>query len=236
MPYRLSRSLTENLLGQPEFGMGYQVVAVDSRVFVVINSLVAFESEHLLIDLIDMSDNGKLEVDAILRMWSDDLGWRWRLLDDDDQWWDALQMLAGAEEDIGPALHKFEELDGHKIKVATHGSYRSQTRPGEVFVRYSAFANDRRINGDGSVTAGTYATTENDSSLVPSGLAAVGRYALPNRNPAAFRFMLQPPSGAPIRCGACSPKFGHAGGGVEAFFGNGLPAGTAHGPIRLAER
>ena len=128
------------------------------------------------------------------------------------------------------------KLDGIKPLVETHGSYLSMSRPGELFVRYSAFASDRRINQDGSVRSGTYVTTENDASHVPSGLAAVGRYALPNPAPARYRFVMSPPDGTGIRCGTAAPKFNQAGGGVEVLFSADLPAGTASGPQSIAER
>ena len=128
------------------------------------------------------------------------------------------------------------ELDGIKPQVETHGSYPSVSRPGELFVRYSAFATDRRINQDGSVRSGTYVTTENDASHVPSGLSVVGRYALPNPAPARYRFVLSPPGGTRIRCGAAAPKFGQAGGGVEVLFNADLSTGTASGPQTIAER
>lgn len=73
-------------------------------------------------------------------------------------------------------LARIEQLDVLQIddcNVEGHGSYQSQTVTGELFVRYSAFFNDRRIGNDGSVKSGTYCTTEKDTAVVPSGLAAV---------------------------------------------------------------
>ena len=81
-------------------------------------------------------------------------------------------------------MHENTEID-----VATHGSYRSSTVQGEMFVRYSAFDDDLRINKDGTVQEGTYVTTEVDSVLVPSGLAAIARFALPNRVPAKYQVL-----------------------------------------------
>ena len=66
----------------------------------------------------------------------------------------------------------------------------------------------------------------NDASHVPSGLAAVGRYALPNPTPATYRFVLLPPEGTRIRCGAVTPKFNQAGGGVEVLIKDSLPEGN----------
>ncbi len=64
---------------------------------------------------------------------------------------------------------------------------------------------------------GTYATTYSDFHLVPSGFAAVGRYALPN--PASARFLFQITTyDRPTFMGTATPNFGQAGGGVEVFF------------------
>ena len=128
------------------------------------------------------------------------------------------------------------ELDSPGVKVETHGSCLSQSLQGELFVRYCAFALDRRINKDGSVKSNTYVTTMNDASHVSSGLAAVGRYALPNPASATYRFVLLPPEGTRIRCGAVTPKFNQAGGGVEVLIKDSLPAGAAFGPQPIPER
>lgn len=125
------------------------------------------------------------------------------------------------------------ELEQYSASLAVleHGSYQSTTRPNEIFFRYSAFRHDRRINStDGSVLPGTYATTESDSSLVPSGLAAVGRYALPYPFPAHYVYQLNPPAATQIRCGNSAPAFGQAGGGVEVFFNVGCPASSVKLP------
>jgi hypothetical protein len=53
---------------------------------------------------------------------------------------------------------------------------------------------------------------------VPTGLAAVGRYALPDLPPACRHYELMPPTGYTLQCGACVPLYGQAGGGVEVMF------------------
>jgi len=59
-----------------------------------------------------------------------------------------------------------------------------------------------------------------DLLLVPSGLAAVARYALPSLLPARWRYELRPAAGTPIRYGATIPAYGQSGGGVEVMFPN----------------
>jgi hypothetical protein len=72
---------------------------------------------------------------------------------------------------------------------------------------------------EGSFTNGTYATTFNDLRMVPSGLAAVGRYALPL--PDAARYTYSIVTNGPHRMGTALPNYGQAGGGVEVCFPNG---------------
>ena len=91
------------------------------------------------------------------------------------------------------------------------------------FHRYSAFKSDRRINSlTGDFLPGTYATTESEVPFVPTGFVAVGRFALPNTLPASYRYTILAPAGTYTLFGTVAPAFGQSGGGVEAFFPNGV--------------
>jgi len=90
-----------------------------------------------------------------------------------------------------------------------------------IFHRFSPYNPDRRVNPiNGNFLAGTYATTDSDFPLVPSGLAAVGRYALPSIQPASHHYQIEAPAHTPVTFGTVAPAFGQAGGGVEALFVN----------------
>ena len=91
----------------------------------------------------------------------------------------------------------------------------------QAYVRFNAFHPDPRIRPDGSFVPGTFATTLRDSRVVPSGLAAVGRYALPNPFPANRQYYIVPIAGTQTISGAVIPNFGQAGGGVEILFPRG---------------
>lgn len=233
---RVSESLQRSLLAQPESGMGYQIAVVDDVRYLILDAAIAVEFPPR--GLVGLSVDGNSGHSQQAYVFVDDwVRYRFGWLDEKDA--EALNVMAAewlAGKDPMSLMVKLPELDGVKPLVETHGSYLSTSRPGELFVRYSAFASDRRINQDGSVRPGTYVTTENDASHVPSGLAAVGRYALPNPAPAIYRFVLSPPDGTGIRCGTAAPKFNQAGGGVEVLFSADLPAGTASGPQSIAER
>lgn len=96
---------------------------------------------------------------------------------------------------------------------------RSFAQP-RMYFRLSAFRRDRRVMPDGGFVRGTYATTYNDLKMVPSGFAAVGRYALPSTLSARYVFPIVT-GASPIYVGTTTPNFGQAGGGVEVLFPNG---------------
>lgn len=236
MVQRVSKRLQTSLLEQPESGMGYQIAVVDRARYLILDAAIAVPVRTgVLMHPLPGENSGEFQHTYVgIGEWGRyPVGW----LDKDDA--KDLNGLAAkwlTEEDPMSLTADWPELDGSKAQVETHGSYSSTSRPDELFVRYSAFASDRRINQDGSVSSGTFVTTENDASQVPSGLAAVGRYALPNPAPARYRFVLSPPPGTPIHCGTAAPNFHQAGGGVEVQFSANLPRGTASGPQSIAER
>jgi len=105
------------------------------------------------------------------------------------------------------------------------------------FYRFSASAADRRVDPlTGRLLPGSYSTTDSDMPMVPSGLAAVGRYALPNTDPASYRYQIDVASGTLVSFGTVAPAFGQAGGGVEAMFARGAAnASSRVPPTRLPD-
>ena len=100
------------------------------------------------------------------------------------------------------------------------------TEDGEEFFRLSAYDDDKRIKEDHSLAPDSYATTETDLTIVPSGLAAVGRFALPTRISARYVFRITPGKGVKIFYGTVIPNYGLCGGGVEVFFPDGTKPNT----------
>ena len=216
---RVCKTLRDRLLNEPESGMGYQITTIaENAQYVIMNAELA----------LPLPVESKGGVIPPIKLAIEDL-----------EYLTAEARQESSHEVIQPELDSLEELlanDDTVLYVQQHGSYLSQSLPSENFVRYSAFRNDLRINSDGSVQPGTYVTTATDAGVVPSGLAAVARYALPNKTPAVFRFTVSPPDGTAIRCGTVTPNFGEAGGGVEVFLTNGAPANSALGPNVISER
>lgn len=107
------------------------------------------------------------------------------------------------------------------------------TKHGEIFKRFNAYENDRRIRADGSLEPGTYATTEADARLVHTGKEAVARYALPNPEPAVNVFTIKPVPRTAIQYGIAQPAYGQPGGGVEVIFTHGTTVRTVTGPDKI---
>jgi hypothetical protein len=98
---------------------------------------------------------------------------------------------------------------------------RGKTNDGDAFYRFSAFEKDRRVTAEGRLLPGSYATTKADGDKVKTGKEAVERYALPNDEPASYRFSIAPERGTAIQSGIVQPANGHKGGGVEVIFRDG---------------
>ena len=198
MLYRVDADTREFLVAQPESGMGYQLVQTkdDGDRFLVFNTELGVRVEELH----ELHDLGAVQADH------------------------GSHVTIGSDSPILP-------IDVQSIIVITHGSYRSTSGTDEIFVRYSAFRNDRRIRSDGSLVSGTYVTTVNDAYCWGrrfgwTGLAVVGRYALPNPTPAVHQVLVKPAQRIPILCGCVTPEYGQGGGGVEVRFQNDTPSGT----------
>lgn len=201
--FNLDSESTQRLLKNPETGMGYHLLN-GRMIFTDKVRLIVIVNSELIID------NGDLFQMPVITNINDFLLHEERSLN-----FGNFSIIHNQEDkiysgstDVLPPFTYFSKQD-------------------EEFIRLSAFKNDQRIKTDGSVISGTYGTTPNDMTVTPSGLAAVGRFALPNRLPATHVFKIKPPSNTPILFGTVTPNFGLCGGGVEVYFPKGCPAGSA---------
>lgn len=128
-------------------------------------------------------------------------------------------------------------VERYDVRTTVHASppFPLQSQGHETFVRFSAFRNDRRVRPDGSLLPGTYVTSGRDATVVPSGFAAVGRYALPNPIAAIHRFDIEMAGGVAGLVGTVLPAFGQAGGGVEIELTEGAPPGSVTSRATIAE-
>lgn len=109
------------------------------------------------------------------------------------------------------------------------------TQAYEVFKRFTAYANDRRITADHGLLPGTYATTEADARNVHTGRQAVARYAMPNPEPAIYIFTIKPLKETKIQRGTVQPANDQPGGGDEVIFTDGTAQRTVTGPDTIPE-
>ncbi|MBI4826148.1 MAG: hypothetical protein HY807_06965 [Nitrospirae bacterium] len=101
----------------------------------------------------------------------------------------------------------------------------------ELFVRLSAYKNDKRIDFvNNRLLPGTFTTTNLDYSLcVRLSDDPIDRYALPNDEQLKWAFSIQPKTTDILQRGIVQPAFGRNGGGVEAYFKNGTSNNTYSG-------
>ncbi len=218
--WMLSEETVNQLLAQPETGMGFQfvegIVNGASARLLVFNAEVAYDvSDVLLTDSDDPASillNGTLVVKAIASAQAkpgslavSSLSVAPPRVTGGGSWG------GGASAGVPPAkLTPPSSL----VKSYSLGAKR-------LFHRFSAFKPDKRVNpATGDFVAGTYATTNSDFPLAPSGLAAVGRFALPNIQPASHHYRIDAPAGTQVTSGTVAPANGQAGGGVEVLFVN----------------
>ena len=214
--YRLTDALKQELLRQPESGMGFQVVEITTDTNHHLRGIV-YNAELVLPDGYDqrtllreyraerMKVGGYGQEIREIRLMARNAASGWATYSAHES-----RGAYGAQPFTGPAK------DAPKRK----------TTPAEMFRRFSAFANDRRVTPDLRLLPGTYATTHADSLLVHTGKEAVARYALPNPDPAVHRFSIITLAATTIQCGIVEPANGQPGGGVEVLFAEGTQMGS----------
>jgi hypothetical protein len=221
---RVSDTLRRNLLTQPETGMGYQRVDATLRDNKTERGIV-FNAELLMLDgeaQATRRSYPNTNPYSILLKRSSESGVEIR----------ALRVLPRE----GMAFRGLEAKACEKKAVPAKDGATEKTKADEVFKRFSAFQNDYRVNADGSLSPGSYATTEEDAKNVKTGSDAVARYALPNSDPASYRFTIKPNKDSDIQYGTVEPANGQPGGSVEVIFTTGTQAKTVTGPDKIPDR
>ncbi len=207
--FRIDKDTVTRLVEHPESGMGYQIVRHRGTVFVIFNAAVAIPFDEL-------RDRQFTEVEYS------------SLAGDPDHFEGEPLPRLSIEGELSIAFSLFDrdrqaELLGlnSPYSVVTPSEYVNSSSAPRSYYRYCSYYRDRRIHSPtGNFLPGTFATTFNDIHFVPSGFAAVGRYALPN--PASARFLFQIVTfDRPNLIGTATPNFGQAGGGVEVLFEHG---------------
>ncbi len=208
--YRLTEDETNALLRQAESGMGYQVVDAVTPEFRTKRGVV-YNGELLTLDEDRAGDRTILLTKSFteaLRTANNAVG--------------KFRSLSVVPDPRTTVLSKREASAAGGASEAEI----SKTKRGDKFYRFSAFENDRRVTADRSLQPGSYATTEEDGAKVKTGTEAVERYALPNEDPASYRFAITPLENTATQTGVVQAANGHQGGGVEVIFTNGTTKDT----------
>lgn len=205
--FRSSEGDSERLLNLPESGMGYQIIYAWDEPYVVFNATVLVSLSQLIEEQFTVGDyeilSGNPEGERINSLDTRDARGKFELT--------------------------FNDFDSEFRKIDTGLAFnKNAIQPGAglflpnrplSYYRFCAYYLDKRVDKFG-FKPGTYATTFNDLHFVPSGFAAVGRYALPN--PASAKYIFQIVTfDKPDLMGTASPNHSQAGGGVEVYFKHG---------------
>ena len=213
MYFKLSASQENDLLNQPETGMGYLVVEASKagsytrEKFLVLNSEVVIEMNTYINDNVRMvinegTDSIKAKA-SIITLNSMSVF--------NEKQFRNLVSESKNEDEKGAIENPVLNADGV-----------------ELFVRLSAFDNDRRVDKiNMCLRPGSYTTTMKDYIKCKAiNDSPVERYALPYNDEIKFAFHVQPKKTDILQRGTVQPANGKRGGGKEAYFAKGTAAGT----------
>lgn len=219
MYYKLSVSQENEFLDQPETGMGYQIVEsfkTGSRKpenFLVLNSEIAIEMKDgsEIEDIRTIMNKGIFAVKAEASVISLT---QWRVLNKMPLRNSARDFVIESERGaIEKSIKKANGVD--------------------MFVRLSAFDNDRRVDKiNKCLLPGSFATTDKDChDCRVDKDDPTERYALPNSAEIKYAFYIQPSQIDTLQIGKVQPDYGKQGGGREVYFKEGTTPGSFKGQI-----
>jgi len=204
--YLTSESASRRLVELPESGMGFQVFRFRQDYLVAFNATIVIPLAEL------REPEAYSDLERFLAEDEEERLMPRELIELDGEFSLAFSQLDPSIRDPRVGLTSPDAVSGPSLSLL-------RTKRPISYFRFVSTPRDRRVNSNGDFVPGTYATTFSDLPLVPSGFAAVGRYALPN--PASARFLFQITTyDRPTFMGTATPNFGQAGGGVEVFFGS----------------
>lgn len=213
MYFKLSRSQEIDLLNQPETGMGYQVVEAtkawnyNREKFLVLNSEVVIEMNGFEDDLIRLIfSKGIFSFKASAELIT----------------LNAMKVLSEKQ-----FRNQVSEPKDEKEKGALDNPIESADGK-EIFVRLSAFDDDKRIDKVNKCLRPGSFTTTGDDYIVCKYMDddPVERYALPNNDEIKFAFYIMPIKSDTLQKGRVQPANGKRGGSKEVYFAKGTAQGT----------
>jgi hypothetical protein len=213
MYYRLTDSQENEFLRLPETGMGYQIIDAKKsgsylyERYIVLNSEIAIEMngmEEYLISMVLLqgTEACKRNLEYI-----------------------QLKSIQLINNKLFRDIAK--EPENKKEKGAIDNPVENASGE-EIFVRLSAFDNDRRVDKENRcLRPGSFTTTEADYlECKYLNDDPVERYALPSNDEIKWAFYIQPVKTDTLQRGTVQPANGKEGGGKEAYFEKGTAKGT----------
>jgi hypothetical protein len=223
MIYKAYSSDTEKLLSLPETGMGYQVIEAKRYGEISKKRYVVYNGE-LIIDIDNYFVNYKKLMN--LKGFSAALNEARELPIETTtiSLVPKTSLLERRTLSENKEKYKKRHPDGKGAKE----NPKEFANGNEIFVRLSAYINDKRIDIEKKkLKKGSYTTTHADYiDCVYYSDDPVDRYALPNDDPIEWAFFIKPEKIDELQRGIAQPAFGHDGGGIETFFEDGTSDGT----------
>jgi len=221
MIYKASSSFTETLLEQPETGMGYQLIEAKRPDRYSTQKFIVYNAELI----IDLNENFQENKKNLLNEGYVSMFRRSDYLD-----LSLSAVLSRQELKFVRMLYE-SSMNERGRSSGKRGADDNPPVPAngkDIFVRLSAYENDRRIDIENKcLLNGTYTTTMEDYlNCKRYNDAPIDRYALPNNEKIKWAFHVQPKSYDEYQLGTVQPANGHNGGGIEAFFKNGTSNDT----------
>jgi len=223
MIYKAYDSDTEKFLSLPETGMGYQVIEAKRRGDTVKEKFVVYNGE-LIVDLDNRFPDFKkqIKISSFSKVLNEAKPWPFETA--------SISLVPKSlllEKRVlseNKRNYKKRHPDGRGAKE----NPKELANGSELFVRLSAYENDRRIDFEMKrLKEGSYTTTQSDyNDCVDYSDDPVDRYALPNDKPIEWAFYIRPEKIDELQRDIVQPALGHDGGGIEVFFEKGTSAGT----------
>ncbi|MEM1391221.1 MAG: hypothetical protein AAGG45_09080 [Pseudomonadota bacterium] len=200
-----------------QFSWDSTTVVVGARLAITFDGSIE-EEMRSLDDILYQSDQSPDQYGMRLRDWTEGLPETEHLKP--YQGTDALHALAHLH--LGP-LGSLPNPPPRPAWIYGHVPFYGIASGNEVYYRYEQYPTSLRIDRSDSdkhriIKPGTYAAPASELPFTPTGLSAVGRFALPSLLPACWRYELRPVAGTVLRYGASVPLYGQSGGAVEVLF------------------
>lgn len=239
MVYTVDESITQKLLSLPETGMGYQLISAqvadqywikayvvyNSQIFVGLDNNFSKSKIKISESLANFSANFSLEPLIIRRL--NVVPYTINLIQRNEAY-KLMRVHEGASLNVY-AGNQHQSKGRHSGEKGAKDSPNEYADGKEIFVRLSAFENDKRIDtANRCLRLGTFTTTLNDyEDCVSYFDDPIDRYALPQEQAIKYAFHIQPAEKKDIfQRGIVQPAHQHSGGGIEAFFGYGTSPNT----------